>query len=109
MTESFRTSVARKPADPRARQRLREAQALESRAVATVCAAEAKVGLAVAKRDKAVAVADGWVTGAREVLDRARSDLASVSGVDRAALLLGIGKPELRRSMASRNSQDGDA
>lgn len=109
MSEPTRTRPARKPADPRARERLREAQAAETRALAAVCAAEAKLASAAARRDKAHAAADAWVTTASTLLDEARADLATVSGVDRAALLLGIGKTEVRRSMASANGQDGAA
>src|SRR5437879_13818348 len=101
MSDALRTSPVRKPNDPRARQRLREAQAVESRAVAAVYAAEAKLGTAITKRDKAHATAQLCVAEAGDVLDRARADLVSVSGVDRAALLLAIGKPELRRSLAA--------
>lgn len=110
MSDAISSSPAtKKPTDVPARQRLREAQAVEARAVADVCVAEAKVRTAITKRDKAQAIADRWVAGATELLDRARADLVSVSGVERAALLLGIGKPELRRSLAANNSQDGAA
>lgn len=105
----MRTRATRKPADPRARDRLREAQAAETRALATVCAAETKVASAIAKRDKACATADSWVADANSVLAVARADLVSVSGVDRAALLLGISKTELRRSLSSASDLDGAA
>lgn len=109
MSETFRMSSSRKkPRDPHARERLREAQAAESRAVASVYAAEAKVEAAIIKRDNARATADGWVADATDLRDQARADLVSVSGADRAALLLGLGKLELRRSVAA-CSQDGAA
>jgi hypothetical protein len=103
----IRTRPTRKPADPLARERLREAQAAETQALSAVCIAEAKVESAIVKRDKAYATADSWVADANAVLDTARSELASVSGVDRAALLLGISKTELRRSVASASDLDG--
>lgn len=108
MSEPSRTRPA-KPADPRTRERVRQAQAVETRAVAAVCAAEAKVAKVTAQRDKARAVADAWVAGASARLDAARAELAAVSGVDRAALLLGIGKTELRRSLLSVSGQGGAA
>ncbi len=61
--------------------------------VAAVYAAEAKVESARVKRNKARAAADTWVDGAACLLDRARADLVPISGVDRAAFLLGVGKP----------------
>jgi hypothetical protein len=109
VNESTRTRSARKPADPSARERLREAQAAEARALSCVCDAEAKMASAIAKRDKARVTANGWVAAASALLDTARSEMASVSGADRAALLLDISKTELRRSLASANGQDGAA
>lgn len=107
MSDRFHTPPARKPTDPRTRERLREAQAAESCALPAVCAAETKVTSAIGKRDKACATADKWVTAAADALDHARAELVSVSGPDRAALLLGISKPELRRSLSAANAQDG--
>jgi hypothetical protein len=109
VSQPIRTRSARKPADALARERLREAQAAESQALSAVCVAESKVESALAKRDKAYATADSWVADANAVLDIARSELAAVSGVDRAALLLGITKTELRRSVASSSGLDGAA
>ena len=107
MSDPLRTSPARrKPNDPRARERLREAQAVEARAVVAAYIAEAKVATAITKRDKAHAIAEGWVAEATDLLDRARADLVSISGTDRAALLLGIGKPELRRSLSAANAME---
>jgi hypothetical protein len=101
MNEPTHTSTARKPSDPSARQRLRQAQLAESRALSRVCDAEARLKTAIARRDSAYATADGWVAAASALLDGARAELAVVSGLDRAALLLGIGKAELRRSAVS--------
>jgi hypothetical protein len=77
--------------------------------VAAVCVAEARVTSASAKRDKACAIANAWVAEANAGLDMARVDLARVSGVDRAAQLLGISKIELRRSLSSAGGLDGAA
>lgn len=104
----IRTRPTRKVTDALARDRLRAAQAAETRAVANVLAAEAKVAVAIAKREKAYAAADTWVAAANTVLDAARTELASVSGVDRAAALLGITKPELRKSLGT-TSGSGNA
>ena len=110
MGDAVRSHQSRsKPTDPRARERLREAQAVEARTVAAVYGAESRVERAAAKRDRAREVADVWVTDAVRVLDRARADLVSVSGVDRAALLLGLSRSELRRSLATASTQDGAA
>jgi hypothetical protein len=109
MSTPSRTRPTRRPADPRARERLREAQAAETAALAAVCAAKTKVAAAQARRTKALATAAGWVNEAATLLDAARADLAAVSGADRAALLLGIPKTELRRSLAAENSRAGAA
>jgi hypothetical protein len=89
MRELSRGRSARVPSDPRTRERSREAHAAEARGVAAVCAAEAKVAAATARRDKA------------------RADLAAVFGVDRAALLLGISTSEVRHSVTLASGQDG--
>ena len=108
MSDALRTSPAKKkPNDPGARERLREAQAVEARAVVAAYVAEAKVATAITKRDKAHAIAEEWVADATGLLDRARADLVSISGADRAALLLGISKLELRRSLSTANAPDG--
>lgn len=109
MSAPIRTVPTRKPTDPLARERLRKAQAAETRALSAVCVAEAKVASAIAKRNKAYATADSWVADANAVLDVARADLVSVSGADRAAALLGISKTQLRRSLATAGGLDGAA
>ena len=89
MRELSRGRSASVPGASPARKRLREAHAVEARAVAAVCAAEAKLAAATARRDKA------------------RADLAAMSGVDRAALLLGISISDVCHSVASASGQDG--
>jgi hypothetical protein len=89
MSEQHRVRTAKGPGDRLASERLRLVHAAEARGVAAVCVAEAKVAAATARRD------------------RARADLAAVSGVDRAALLLGISTSEVRHSVASASGLDG--
>ena len=97
--------VSRMPRDVRARERLREAQQKESRAVAAVCAAGDALGRACAKRDAVYTTATVKVERAEAELDSARASLVQVSGLDRAALLLGLEAAELRKSVASRSSR----
>ena len=77
-----------RPIDERARARLREAQRVESDAVALVHAAElnrersrAKLAAVIAKHQVAIDDAD-------HALSNAQAHLVSVSGIDRAALLV---------------------
>ena len=91
MREPSQGRSERAPVESCARARRKEAQAAEARAVAAVCAAEAKVASATARRDKS------------------RAALASASGVDRAALLLGISTSEVRRSVAAATGRDSAA
>jgi hypothetical protein len=98
-------STPRMPRDGRARERLREAQQQESRAVASVCAAGDRLSRARAKRDAVYVTATVKVERAEADLDSARASLVQVSGLDRAALLLGLDVAELRRSVGSRSSR----
>jgi len=88
------------PRDVHARERLREAQQAESAAVAAVYAASGALDRASAKREAVVAAADTTVDRARAVLSTAQAALVRVSGLDRAAALLGATTVELRRSIA---------
>lgn len=94
-------SLGKFPSDPHARERLREAQATEARAVAAVYAAEAGRDKAIARRDEAIAAATAVVDAADADLAAARAALVAVSGVDRAASLLGATRSELRRASAA--------
>jgi hypothetical protein len=83
-------SLGRRPADPAARERLREVQAAETRAVAAYYFAAARADTA------------------REVLSEAESDLAAAvrsvvatSGQERAMILLGLDRSELRQAITS--------
>lgn len=92
--------ATRPPRDTRTRERLREAQHREATAVAAVCAAEQAVHRARAKRDAIVASATVTVDQAQAALEAAQSALVAVSGIDRAALLLGIDAAALRKRVA---------
>ncbi len=99
-------SLGKFPSDLQARERLREAQAAEARAVTAVYAADAERDKAIARRDEAVAAATTVVEAADADLAAARAGLVAVSGVDRAAILLGATRSELRRAAAA--SANGD-
>ena len=109
MGKPSRTRAARRPVDPQARERLREAQAAETRALAAVCDAEAKVASATARRERpALPPTPGSPRRPRCSTPLAPTSTV-VSGVDRAAALLGISKSELRRSLPSATDRDGAA
>jgi hypothetical protein len=94
------------PRDGRARERLREAQQREAEAVAAVFVAQGALQKARAKRDAAIASATVVVDAAEEVVAAKQAALVKVSGVERAALLLGLKATELRRTR-SRIRADG--
>src|SRR4051794_25949729 len=106
MTTSERAG-ARIPRDREARERLREAQQAEARAVAEVYRAEAGLTRAEAKYEDTLAVAGAAVEQAKADRDRMRSKLVGISGCDRAAQLLGLtpevlGKPTRGEPKGSR-------
>ena len=93
--------TTRHPLDERARARLREAQRLESDAVARVNAAaitregtRAKFDAVIAKHQVAIGEADNAV-------NKAQTHLVSVSGIERAALLLDEPVVALRAAVRS--------
>jgi sigma54-dependent transcription regulator len=93
--------VSRRPLDERARARLRDAQKAESDAVAAVQAASAdKVG-ARAKLDAVIVKHHVAITGTDRALSKAQAQLVSVSGIERAALLLGEPVAALRAAVRS--------
>ena len=107
MTEHARSL----PKDIRARERLRAAQVAESGALAAVCSAESALSAARRRRDESVARADALVVRAEQKVATARAELVGVSGVERAARLLGLEKKGLRRARGSRgepHSADGE-
>ena len=88
------------PKDIRTRERLRTAQAAEAHAVAAVCSAETALVAIRGKRDAAIAKADAAVAGAEHVVAAAQAELVTVSGLDRAARLLGHEKVVLRKALS---------
>lgn len=106
-TASPRTG--RLPRDIRARERLREAQQQEAEALVALCATQDKLRKACAKRDVAVAAAAGMVERAQASVESAQAVLVQVSGLDRAAVLLGVDRAELRKIVGSRAGRRADA
>jgi hypothetical protein len=98
-------SLGRMPLDAEARARLREAQAAEASATSAVYSASATLDVAVAKRDKLLSTASVAVTDAEAALGESYSHLVSVSGLDRAALLLGLPRATLRKAAAPRRPE----
>lgn len=96
------------PLDVRTRERMREAQLAEARAVTAICAAQAAVARAAAKRDRTVAAANAMVQRAELELTRRHAALVSVSGLDRAATLLAVTPAKLRRASAAARDGRGD-
>ena len=80
--------TTRKPLDERARARLRDAQRVESDAVARVHAAVINRGVTQAKLDTVIAKHQVAIDQAEHTLSKAQAHLVSVSGIERAALLL---------------------
>ena len=99
------TAAGRMPRDVRARERLREAQAAESRAVAAVCAAGEALSRACGRREATVAAATVKVEQAHAVVAHAQAALIAVSGLDRAAVLLGVDAGELRKNAGTRHGR----
>jgi len=89
-------SIAKRPKDLSARERLREAQAAETLAVAAYYAAT-----------EARAAVESVIQQADETVDAARARVVSVSGLPRAVLLLGEKPAVLRRAVAARLDTDG--
>lgn len=82
------TAAGRLPKDVRARERLREAQAAESRALAKVCAAGARR-----------TAAEDALREAEAKHAAAQGELVEISGLNRAAALLSTTPSSLRRSV----------
>ena len=82
------TRTTRHPLDERARARLREAQRLESDAVAAVHAASVNSAGARAKLSVVIAKHQGAIDRADHALSKAQAHLVSVSGIQRAALVI---------------------
>ena len=93
--------ATRRPLDERARTRLREAQKLESDAVAAIHAAAMSKESTQAKLDALIAEHQVAINAAEQRLCRARANLVSVSGLARAALLLELPVSALRAAVRS--------
>jgi hypothetical protein len=89
----------RRPLDERARARLRDAQRVESDAVAAVHAAFVNKQSAQAKLNAVIAKHQGAIDDADHALRKAQVHLVSVSGIQRAALLLEQPVATLRAAM----------
>jgi hypothetical protein len=96
-----------RPIDERARARLRDAQRVESDAVALVVAAElnrqrtrAKLATVIAKHQAAIDEAD-------HALSKAQAHLVSVSGMNRAALLVDQPVAALRAAVRGATGKAG--
>jgi hypothetical protein len=99
--------TGRIPKNVQARERLREAQDVEARAVSAASAAQDAFVAAARKRDKAVAVADALLAEAERALAAAQADVVAVSGVERASALLGVNRTVLRKACAIADSAAG--
>jgi hypothetical protein len=93
--------TTRRPLDERARARLREAQRVESDAVAMVHAAAVAREVTQTKLDAIIAKHQVAIREADQALSRAQSKLVSVSGIERAALLLDQPVAALRAAVRS--------
>jgi hypothetical protein len=91
-------SLGKQPTDLHARERLREAQAAEASATNAVYSATDVLHAAINKRDQARAVATVAVDAAEIKLAATRAELVTVSGLDRAAMLLGVSTAALRKA-----------
>jgi hypothetical protein len=100
--------VTRRPLDERARARLREAQRAESDAVAAVQSASANREGARAKLDAVIVKHQVAINGADHALSKAQAQLVSVSGIERAALLLEQPVTALRAAVRSTTGGAGE-
>ena len=100
--------ATRRPLDERARARLREAQRLEAEAVAEVHAASVNTESTRAKLDAIVAKHQLAIDNANHELERAQAHLVSVSGIQRAALLLEQPVAGLRAAVRSASGAAGE-
>lgn len=95
----------RMPRDVIARRRLQHAQQVEASAVSAVYQAEAALCRVRARHDAAVAVAAEEVANAEDAVRGTQRTLIEISGLERAAALLGTDRGELRRLTAVRPSR----
>lgn len=93
--------ATRRPLDERARARLRDAQRIESDAVAAIHIASIKKESVEDKLDAVVAKHQIAINRAEHELNKAQAQLALVSGIERAALLLEKPVAALRAAVRS--------
>jgi hypothetical protein len=96
-----------RPIDERARARLRDAQRVESDAVALVHAAELNKERTRAKLDAVIAKHRVAIDEADQALTKAQAHLVSVSGMDRAALLVDQPVAALRAAVRGATGKTG--
>ena len=96
-----------RPIDERARARLREAQRVESDAVALVVAAELNRERTRARLDAVIAKHQVAIDDADQALSRAQAHLVSVSGMARAALLVDQPVAALRAAVRAATGRAG--
>jgi hypothetical protein len=96
-----------RPIDERARARLREAQRVESDAVALVVAAELNRERTRAKLDAVIAKHQAAIHDADHALSKAQAHLVSVSGMHRAALLVDQPVAALRAAVRAATGRAG--
>jgi hypothetical protein len=99
--------TARRPIDERARARLHDAQRIESDAVALVHAAELNKKRTRAELDAVIAKHQVAIDEADHALTKAQAHLVSVSGIDRAALLVDQPVAALRAAVRGATSKSG--
>jgi hypothetical protein len=99
--------TGRIPKDVQARERLREAQDAEARAVSAACAAQEALAAAIGRRDTAVAAANALLAEAEQAVASAQASVVAVSGVERASVLLGVSRTVLRKARATVESATG--
>lgn len=85
------------PVSLAARERLREHQAASAKAVATHSAALGRLATVVAHRDRVTAQQDALVAAAQGEVDAAVAEAARVMGIEVAAVVLNLGKSDVRR------------
>jgi hypothetical protein len=96
-----------RPIDERARARLRDAQRVESDAVALVLAAEVNRERTRAKLDAVIAKHQVAIEEADHALSKAQAHLVSVSGMARAALLVDQPVGALRAAVRAATGRAG--
>jgi hypothetical protein len=87
------------PADSSTRDRLRRAQKAERESLRKYTTASRRVAAEFAKRDQVLSAHGALIDKAQAELAKALSALVTVSGVDRAAVLVGLAPADVRASV----------